>query len=616
MTVERPPSTSLAGRLWPPAYDAALAIAKGFVGARVTVIDEGGASLLKGTAPIIMAANHQGHLDYDTVLWTTSRRRRRRLRYVSSELLLNRLGDGRSITARIQRRVLQGMFTHVHRVIPVGDTVRGEQAVDAMVSALSAGDTVVIFPEGERNPGRDLMSLRPGVAAAAQQSGAPILPIRIDGTRDALAVGGRPTRSKPRITVRLRDPITTTQHESQESLLARVAQSLESPGAPTQRTALLIGTPASTAWYLPRLLSRCGFDVDVITTPTRLFRTRRHIRTLTTRPSPESVLATALTRTAVTDYDWVISVNDCFLASLRTREDIPEAERLRLAPVRSAGSLQILSSKIGVSEALAAADLPTPAFAAVSDVQQARGAADRIGYPLMLKQDCSHAGLGVTEVRTCDELVAAMARQAGGPMLLQEKIAGEVIDLSGVFLDGVLVHATYSVEKERLGVFGPSSLREYRPFSWLAAAKRQQLVRLGTELALNGFATITAIDSPDVGLMFIEVDVRPNVWIGHGRSVGEDPVARIRAHFGAGTASSERRLSAGRGAVRKETIGYPLRRPRRELLLDRNLVWRDFPVDSPDAWLLTFRALLRGRYSEMDTRTPWTPLAQRRMGRT
>jgi 1-acyl-sn-glycerol-3-phosphate acyltransferase len=586
MTPERP---SLAARVWPVAYDAALAVAKAAVGARITVIDEGGAALLHGETPIIMAANHQGHLDYDTLLLATPLPRRRHLRYVSSELLLNRLGRGKGVSSRIQRRVLSGMFTYVHRVIPVGETVRGEQAVEAMVGALSQGDTVVIFPEGERNTDRGLSPLPRGVAAASVDSGAPILPIRIDGTRNATSPRGLPTRSKPRITVRLREPITVAPDDSADLLLARVAQSLQTPGAPLRRSALLIGTPASHAWNLPRLLSRCGFDVDVISTPTPLFRTRRHIRTLTTRATPDSVLRTALEHTAVTDYDWVVPVNDDFLALLRTRTDIPEADRLRLAPVQSADSLRILSSKIGVCLALEQAGLPTPDFAVVHNVHEAESAAQRIGYPAMLKQDTGHSGVGVTEVHTHEALRKAMTETAASPMLLQAKVPGDVIDLSGVFREGVLVHATYSVETQRLGDFGPSSLREYRSLSTLSAVARRDLVRLGSALHLNGFTSITAIDTPAAGLTFIEVDVRPNAWVAHGRSVGDDPEVRLQAHALGSSACTPTGIPAG-----PHLIGNPLRRPRREVLLGRHRMWRTFPVDSPDAWILAVRALLKG----------------------
>ena len=157
------PRRTLAALVWPVAYDAALAMAKVLMGAKLTRVDEGGAESLQGTTPLIIAANHQGHLDYDSMLMAVPRRRRRRLRYVSSELLLARLGEGRSASAHVQRRILRGIYTYIHRVIPVGGEVRGAAAVAAMADALADGDTVVIFPEGARNRDQGLSALRPGV---------------------------------------------------------------------------------------------------------------------------------------------------------------------------------------------------------------------------------------------------------------------------------------------------------------------------------------------------------------------------------------------------------------------------------------------------------------------
>ncbi|MFI0433405.1 MAG: lysophospholipid acyltransferase family protein [Candidatus Nanopelagicales bacterium] len=219
---------------WPALYDIGLGVAGRYVGGRLTRIDEGGEHLLEGTSPLILAANHQDHLDYDTILISTPKARRRRLRYVASEEVLNALGGGRGRMRRARGAVIRGIATHVHRVIPVRGDVRGSAAVAAMAAALAGGDTVVIFPEGAHNRGTEgVTDLKPGVAALARASGVPILPIRIDGTRGKLpARTAILVRTKPHITVRYRRPIEVGPSESDEQILARLATALAPPDGP------------------------------------------------------------------------------------------------------------------------------------------------------------------------------------------------------------------------------------------------------------------------------------------------------------------------------------------------------------------------------------------------
>ena len=221
---------------WPALYDAALGLARLYTGTRITRIDEGGADILAGTEPIILAANHQDHLDYDTILITTPKARRRRLRYVATEQVLATFGSGHGLVGRGRAAILRGVYTHIHRVIPIREHIRGRAAVTSMLDALTAGDTVVIFPEGVRNQSGELARLKRGVAVLARESGVPILPIRIDGTRGNLPIRhGRLVRTKPRLTVRYRLPITAAPGDSDGAVLARIAAALAAPGRETAR---------------------------------------------------------------------------------------------------------------------------------------------------------------------------------------------------------------------------------------------------------------------------------------------------------------------------------------------------------------------------------------------
>lgn len=216
---------------WPAMYDTALKVTARYVGAQLTTIDEGGAALMADIRPVILAANHQDHLDYDTILMATPKARRRRLRYVATEQVLATFGSGQGIVGRARAAMMRGIYTHIHRVIPIREHIRGRAAVTAMVDALAAGDTVVIFPEGVRNAEPGLARLKRGVAVLALETGVPILPVRIDGTSGKLPVRrGRLVRAKPRITVRFRAPIQVAAQEDPRDVLARLARALSPDG--------------------------------------------------------------------------------------------------------------------------------------------------------------------------------------------------------------------------------------------------------------------------------------------------------------------------------------------------------------------------------------------------
>lgn len=56
-------------------------------------------------------------------------------------------------------------------------------ALKAALLALEEGRAVLVFPEGTRSTDDDVQEFRAGVALMALRSGAPVLPISIDGTR-------------------------------------------------------------------------------------------------------------------------------------------------------------------------------------------------------------------------------------------------------------------------------------------------------------------------------------------------------------------------------------------------------------------------------------------------
>jgi 1-acyl-sn-glycerol-3-phosphate acyltransferase len=198
--------------------------------ARVRSIDEGGMAALAGNRPVIIVANHQSHADTPIIAMNVPRERRTHLRFLASAARFGGPARARGIRDRAERWFLHGMAVHAYGAILVGDEHVGLGAVGVMVEAIAAGATMVIFPEGTRSRDGSLGSLRPGAAIAALESGAPLVPMRIDGTGDALPKSVRRVRWRPTVTVRVRAPITAVPGESPEALTVRIAAALRPDG--------------------------------------------------------------------------------------------------------------------------------------------------------------------------------------------------------------------------------------------------------------------------------------------------------------------------------------------------------------------------------------------------
>jgi len=73
-----------------------------------------------------------------------------------------------------------GIFPKLYRVIPVRRQEVDRRAIRMALEVLQAGEIILIAPEGTRGP--HLSRGKEGVAYIASRSGAPVVPVAIDGT--------------------------------------------------------------------------------------------------------------------------------------------------------------------------------------------------------------------------------------------------------------------------------------------------------------------------------------------------------------------------------------------------------------------------------------------------
>jgi len=295
--------------------------------------------------------------------------------------------------------------------------------------------------------------------------------------------------------------------------------------------ALVIVTQPDHAFAILPMLARAGITVDVIAT-SPLLRLSRHVRravivehtTDLARHAQEAVTARG------PSYEWVIAADDTTLGELKTFEQ-RTGKDCGLLPLMPGADREHVFSKIGLSRALCAAGIKTPAFRVASTCEGAVAAARAIGYPVMVKLDASGGGLGVCECAT-DAAIRTVPFGFDAPVLVQKKIEGRELDLSAIYFEGKLVHFSCSCFERTTSRFGPSSLRTYYAAESAEGTLFDEVAMIGKALGIHGFTNHACIEARDgTGRYHIEVDLRPNIWADYSQFVGEDGAPRIRGWF-------------------------------------------------------------------------------------
>jgi 1-acyl-sn-glycerol-3-phosphate acyltransferase len=82
-------------------------------------------------------------------------------------------------------------------VVPVDQTGIAKEGLVAILGALQAGRTVLVYPEGERTRTGEVQPLKPGVLLLVKRFDAPIVPVGVAGAFHALPRQRRLPRLSP-----------------------------------------------------------------------------------------------------------------------------------------------------------------------------------------------------------------------------------------------------------------------------------------------------------------------------------------------------------------------------------------------------------------------------------
>lgn len=164
------------------------------------------------TGPIILASNHLSFIDSFVIPMFAPRP----VYFLAKASYF----DGKGIAGWFSRQ----FFTAIGAT-PV-ERGAGQAALDALAQQrriLESGRAIALYPEGTRSLDGRLYKGRTGVAFLALEAGAQVVPVGLIGTNDAMPVGAKWPRLRPRMTIRYGEPLDLSHHGPASSGRARRA---------------------------------------------------------------------------------------------------------------------------------------------------------------------------------------------------------------------------------------------------------------------------------------------------------------------------------------------------------------------------------------------------------
>jgi len=184
--------------------------------------------------PLIFAANHHSHLD--TPLLLTS----------IPEPWRHKLAVGAAADYFFAGRLSGSLSALAIGAIPIERAKVSRRSADAAAELVQQGWSLLIFPEGGRSPDGWGQPFRGGAAYLAGRTGAPVVPVHLEGTGRILRKG----RSLPRPSV--------TSVTFGRALSASDGENAARFAARIEREVAALADEASTDWYQSRLRAHAG----------------------------------------------------------------------------------------------------------------------------------------------------------------------------------------------------------------------------------------------------------------------------------------------------------------------------------------------------------------------
>ncbi len=226
------------------------------------------------------------------------------------------------------------------------------------------------------------------------------------------------------------------------------------------------------------------------------------------------------------DYRWIIPVDDGILRELVRRRN--ESWIADWFPVDvHTDAPELIVSKVNFFVAMTAAGVPMARSEVVRQLGEAVAAADRIGYPVMLKRDLGTAGFGVFKCNSRDELEGLFNEKIQSrPGLIQQFLPGRVGVTEALFDHGRPICWMSSYTPVTWPApFGPSCVRQFMYHPEVENILR----KIGEVSGIHGFGGFDFIHDPKTGrLDILEMHARATAGLHLGPKAGVDFVAAVR----------------------------------------------------------------------------------------
>lgn len=172
----------------------------------------------QGPKTYLVMSNHQSHYDVAVIYYVLGSK----MRMVAKRELFNVPVFGTAMKA--------AGFISVDR----GNNASAIASLEEARHALESGTPIWIAPEGTRSPTGELMPFKKGGFVIAVETGTPILPVSIAGTREVLPAHGRRSRAGVEVYVTIHPPVDPKRwadkdpKQARDALLAEVRTAIAS----------------------------------------------------------------------------------------------------------------------------------------------------------------------------------------------------------------------------------------------------------------------------------------------------------------------------------------------------------------------------------------------------
>ncbi len=186
------------------------------------------------SGPAIFAPNHVSH--FDTVILLTS----------LPDHVRHRTVVAAGADYFFDKRWKAHLWSLTTAAIPIERTKVNRASADLAASLLAEGWSLIIYPEGGRSPDGWAQPFRGGAAYLSRRTGAPVVPVYLEGTREVLPKNARGLRHAATQVV-FGTPISNVTGEDARRFSERIEQAVAE-----------LADETATDWWVARRRARAG----------------------------------------------------------------------------------------------------------------------------------------------------------------------------------------------------------------------------------------------------------------------------------------------------------------------------------------------------------------------